>query len=121
MLANATRWIGQEVQRAALPLGCYYTVTLLVPLGNGATLSTPFLDHAVVVLGAPLMIITLVGTTRAFVRIVTSALPLRRTAPHPTAHTTRGRGPVSAAHVGGPGKRSGRGGGPRSQGKRDQS
>jgi hypothetical protein len=58
-------------RRAALPLGCYYTVTVLMPLANGAAQSgVAFLDHAVVVLIVPPVLILAYCVVDAAVRIV---------------------------------------------------
>src|SRR5262245_12119568 len=49
----------------ALPLGCYYLVTLVVPMANGALKSgEAFLTHAIVVLVLPPMLILLVCVIR---------------------------------------------------------
>ena len=66
-------------RRAVLPLGCYYTVTLLLPLANGASRSgDAFVSHAGAVIGVPLLIIAFLGTlgacARALVRWSTGAL-----------------------------------------------
>jgi hypothetical protein len=95
MLTNASQWIVQGFRRATLPLGCYYAVTLLMPLANGAGQSRAFLDHAVAVASVPLVLVALVTASRACVRLVVAA----RTAPPYR----------SAAYVGGAGKRSGDG------------
>jgi len=61
------RWVdgGRPAFRYALPLGCYYVVTLAVPLANGATLaSDTFLPHAFVVLLVPPVLILLVAVAR---------------------------------------------------------
>ena len=53
-------------RRAALPLGCYYTVTLLMPLANGAAQSgVAFVDHALVVLLVPPLVILAFCVTHA--------------------------------------------------------
>jgi exosortase K len=43
--------------RLALPLGCYYVVTLAIPIANGASLSSAFVGHALVVLTVPVLLI----------------------------------------------------------------
>jgi exosortase K len=49
-----------RVERFAVPLGCYYGMTLLVPLANGAGQSGhAFVEHAVVVATVPLVLIAL--------------------------------------------------------------
>ena len=45
-------------RRAALPLAVYYAVTLAVPVANGVVLSGAFVEHALVVLFVPLVVIT---------------------------------------------------------------
>jgi hypothetical protein len=74
----------------ALPLGCYYAVTLALPLANGAgQAGEVFVDHAIVVVLVPLLLIGLVGTLCWVVRTLGRAVPLRR--------------PAAAAYVGGAG------------------
>jgi exosortase K len=51
--------------RYALPLGCYYLVTLAVPLANGVQAGRAFFAHAVVVLLVPAILILVVHTARA--------------------------------------------------------
>ena len=59
----------QTVRRWLLPLGCYYVITLAVPLANGAARHRPpgaiFASHALVVLVFPLLLIVLVCACRA--------------------------------------------------------
>jgi hypothetical protein len=51
---------GRALRRAALPLGCYYTVTLALPLANGAAdAGSAFVAHALVVLVMPPIMIGL--------------------------------------------------------------
>jgi exosortase K len=50
--------------RYALPLGCYYLVTLVVPLANGVQAGRAFFAHAMVVLLVPPVLILLVYATR---------------------------------------------------------
>jgi len=71
--------VRRAFRRAALPLGCYYTVTLLLPLANGAGRSgDAFVSHAGAVIGVPLLIVVFLGTlgacARAWVRWSTGAL-----------------------------------------------
>ena len=80
MRANARRWIGQGYRRAALPLGCYYTMTLLVPLANGASASDAgFVNHAVIVATVPLVLIVLAAVLGGCVQLAARAVPLRWT------------------------------------------
>ena len=70
-------------RRAALPLGSYYAVTLALPLANGAAQSdAAFVNHALVVLVVPPVLILLVhaihGAARVFVGACRSALPVCR-------------------------------------------
>ncbi len=49
---------GRALRRAALPLGCYYAVTLALPLANGAAdAGSTFVRHALVVLVLPPLLI----------------------------------------------------------------
>ena len=74
--------LASAFRRAALPLACYYTMTLLVPLANGAGGSgTAFLEHAVVVAGVPLVLVVLATALAGCVRCVARAVPLRLTVP----------------------------------------
>jgi hypothetical protein len=60
VVTGARLALSRALRRAALPLGCYYTVTLLLPLLNGAGQSgAVFLAHAAVVAGVPLLVIAL--------------------------------------------------------------
>jgi hypothetical protein len=57
---NVALWsaVARAFRRTALPLAAYYTVTLAVPLANGAARSgAAFVDHALVVLVVPPAII----------------------------------------------------------------
>jgi exosortase K len=51
---------GETSTRVAWPLACYYVVTLAVPLANGAWRADAFLEHALVVLVLPVILILLV-------------------------------------------------------------
>jgi len=58
MTPAARSALASAFRRAALPLGCYYTVTLLMPLANGAAQSgVAFVDHALIVLIVPPLVI----------------------------------------------------------------
>jgi hypothetical protein len=48
----------------ALPLGCYYLVTLGVPLVNSTRAGEAFVAHAAIVLLLPPALILFVGTAR---------------------------------------------------------
>ena len=51
--------IAQPFRRMALPLASYYAVTLALPVANGAAPSGAFMDHALVVLVVPPLIVIL--------------------------------------------------------------
>ena len=71
MLNDAFQTLIRALRRAALPLGCYYGITLLLPLANGAGQSgLAFVEHAVVVATVPLVVIVLMCTLRACARLV---------------------------------------------------
>ena len=55
--------VARGVRRVALPLSCYYAVTLALPLANGAAeAGSAFTRHALVVLIVPMILIALVST-----------------------------------------------------------
>ena len=61
---NATMWpaVVQAFRRAATPLVWYYAVTLALPLANGAAhAGTPFVEHALVVLVFPPVLVVVGG------------------------------------------------------------
>jgi exosortase K len=66
MLYALVQWIdrGGLAFRYALPLGCYYVVTLAVPLANGVQAGRAFFAHALVVLLVPAALILFVHTAR---------------------------------------------------------
>ena len=74
MTCHMPRSILEAFRRAALPLACYYTVTLLMPLANGAAQVGLFVNHALVVLVVPPVVILTFCIARAMVRFVTRAL-----------------------------------------------
>jgi hypothetical protein len=51
--------ITRAFRRTALPLASYYAVTLALPLANGAARSGAFVEHALVVLVVPPIVIML--------------------------------------------------------------
>ena len=60
MVTAASTELRRAFRRAALPLGCYYGVTLVLPLANGAGQSgRTFVDHAFVVAMVPLVLVVL--------------------------------------------------------------
>lgn len=57
----------QTLRRWRLPLGCYYVVTIAVPLANGAAQrGAIFASHALVVFLFPLLMILLVCACGTF-------------------------------------------------------
>lgn len=57
--------IGRGFRRTAVPLYCYYAITLALPLANGAAgAGMAFAKHALVVLVIPPILIALVCTAR---------------------------------------------------------
>lgn len=57
-----SKGIARGFRRAALPLACYYAITLGLPLMNGAgRAGTTFVYHALVVLVVPLVLVALVS------------------------------------------------------------
>ena len=65
MIITMPTTLAQAFRRAALPLAWYYAVTLGLPLANGAAQTgAAFVNHAIVVLVAPPMLIGLVCTIR---------------------------------------------------------
>jgi hypothetical protein len=57
------------LRRTAVPLASYYAVTLALPLANGAAQSgTAFMEHALVVLVVPPLLIVLACAIRTVVR-----------------------------------------------------
>jgi hypothetical protein len=60
MSATLRSTLGRAFRRAALPLACYYAVTLVLPLANGAAQAgSVFVAHALVVLVVPPIMIGL--------------------------------------------------------------
>lgn len=49
--------LASRFRRAALPLAAYYAVTLALPVADGVALSGAFVEHAMVVLVVPLVVI----------------------------------------------------------------
>ena len=45
--------VAHAFRRTALPLVCYYAITLAVPVANGVAQSGAFVEHALVVLIVP--------------------------------------------------------------------
>src|SRR6185503_10260640 len=85
---------GTRVFQYAVPLGCYYLVTLGLPLANGAW-SRAFFEHAVIVLLVPPVLILLVWGARRFFSLYPrrsvaagSSAPARRAGNHAAAAAT---------------------------------
>ena len=57
--------VGRAFRRWALPLACYYVVTLVIPLAHGPAESGTFVRHALVVLVVPPIAIVLACAARA--------------------------------------------------------
>ena len=56
-------------RRIAVPLASYYAVTLAIPLANGAAQSgATFVEHALVVLAVPPIVVVLACTVHAVAR-----------------------------------------------------
>lgn len=64
---NQLRSLSQAFRRAALPLASYYAVTLALPLAHGAPSSDRFLEHALVVLLVPVLLVLGAWAVRATV------------------------------------------------------
>lgn len=61
--------VGHAFGRTAMPLAAYYGVTLALPLANGAGRSgTAFVQHAVIVLAVPPMLVLLICAIHAMVQ-----------------------------------------------------
>jgi hypothetical protein len=68
--AISTR-VAHAFRRTALPLGSYYSITLAVPLANGAARSgAAFMEHALVVLLVPPIVILIACAVHTAVRAV---------------------------------------------------
>jgi hypothetical protein len=64
--------IARAFRRTALPLASYYAVTLALPLANGAAHSGAFVEHALVVLVVPPILILLAYAAHTVSRVVGS-------------------------------------------------
>jgi exosortase K len=87
---------GGAVFRYVLPLGCYYLVTLGLPLANGAAqASDAFLTHAVIVLLVPPVLMLLVsGASRLF-----SHYPRRNVSAGSSRHARRAGSHAASAET----------------------
>jgi hypothetical protein len=71
MTAGVRPTLGHAFRRAALPLGCYYAVTLALPLANGASQAGgAFVGHALIVLVVPPILIVLMCAVRIVISVV---------------------------------------------------
>ena len=96
LLYALVRWIdsGRASVRYALPLGCYYVITLGVPLVNGASyVNDAFLGHAVTVLLVPPVIVLFVWAMRRLV----SFYPRRKVSAGSSPHARRAGNQAAAA------------------------
>ena len=73
--------LGQAFRRAAPPLAWYYAVTLALPLANGAAQAgAAFVEHALVVLVVPPVLVLLACVVREIAHVLTRGRPLDRSA-----------------------------------------
>lgn len=71
MIGAMQATLARACRRAALPLGWYYVVTLGLPLANGAAESgAVLLNHALVVLVVPPILIMIVCTIRKTAQVI---------------------------------------------------
>ena len=69
MNASISTAVVQSFRRAATPLAWYYAVTLALPVANGAAhAGAAFVEHALVVLVFPPVLVALVGVVHGIVR-----------------------------------------------------
>ena len=63
--------VARTFRRAALPLTWYYAVTLALPLANGAAhAGAVFVEHALIVLILPPVLLVLTSVTREMARVL---------------------------------------------------
>ena len=67
--------VGHAFRRTALPLICYYGVTLALPVANGAARSGIFVEHALVVLAVPPVAIVLACAGHRLARALAGLRP----------------------------------------------
>lgn len=82
MSAGLRTTVGHAFRRMALPLVCYYAVTLVVPLVNGAAQSSAFVEHALVVLVVPLLFIVLACAVHEMARALAGPDDVRKEQPY---------------------------------------
>jgi hypothetical protein len=71
--------LGRAFRRTALPLGCYYAVTLAVPLANGAAYAgSAFVWHALAVLALPPILVGLACAIHVGVLFATRTMTVVR-------------------------------------------
>ena len=71
--------VARAFRRTALPLAAYYTVTLAVPLANGAARSGgTFVDHALIVLVLPPALIAIACAIHVAAGMLRASLTNRR-------------------------------------------
>jgi hypothetical protein len=88
MKTTVASTFGRALRRAALPLGCYYAVTLVLPLANGAAhANSAFAAHALAVLVLPPCLIGLVCTIRVGVTLAGWNRAARRDGPQAVEST----------------------------------
>ncbi len=82
-------FLSRAYRHAAIPLTAYYTVTVAMPVANGAARSgTAFVDHALVVLVIPLVLVGVCAAIRTIWTRAVSACQSRRTRPRRVATRT---------------------------------
>ena len=63
MIGDLTAAVARAFCRLLLPLAAYYGVTVVIPLANGAAQSgAAFVQHTLVVLVVPLVVVVLAGS-----------------------------------------------------------
>ena len=84
---------GGGFRSLALPLACYYAITLAVPVVNSVVMTSAFLRHALVVLVLPpLLLLVVFGTQRLL-----SGYPCRSVSAGSSAHARRAGSHAAAA------------------------
>ena len=72
--------------RTALPMAAYYAVTLVLPLVNGAGRSgTAFVQHALVVLAVPPILVLLICAIHAMVQVAAGFVRPSRSSTGPSS------------------------------------
>jgi hypothetical protein len=60
--------LARAFKRTALPLACYYGITIFQPVANGAAMGAAFARHAAVVVAVPPILIVLAWGGREILR-----------------------------------------------------